>query len=251
MPESERYRFSFWSKRRTLEGYSPVLLSDDTVEAIVANLPSPATHEKPDILLVSLALLHPEPGNHFKLDTLRERSLACARDPTEIGYFLKCLIGDRHYIVSQPPGLQITGSGWERVATLSAKGGALSKTAFVAMAFNPSMLSLWDTAFYPAIKRADFEPRLANNPAHNEQIDARIIAELKQCRFVVADVTGANTGVYFEAGYALGLGRSVIWTCQNKSRKDMHFDTRQYNHILWEDATDLSEQLYYRIVATI
>jgi len=35
-----------------------------------------ATHEKADILLVSLSLLHPEPGKHFKLDNFRERSLA-------------------------------------------------------------------------------------------------------------------------------------------------------------------------------
>jgi hypothetical protein len=31
----------------------------------------------------------------------------------------------------------------------------------------------------------------------------------------------------------------------------MHFDSRQYNHILWANAAELSEQLYYRIVATI
>jgi hypothetical protein len=30
-----------------------------------------ATHEKADILLVSLSLLHPEPGKHFKLDNFR------------------------------------------------------------------------------------------------------------------------------------------------------------------------------------
>jgi len=250
IPDSERYRFSFWSKRRTLEG-SSVLLSNETINAIIANLPNPATHEKPDILLVSLALVHPKPGEYFSVDQWRERSLSCAHDQTEAGYFLKCLIADHSYIESKAVGCQITNRGWERVATLSTNGGALSKAAFVAMAFNTTMLPLWDAVFSPAIKRAGYEPRLANNPMHNDQIDARIVAELKQCRFVVADVTGANTGVYFEAGYALGLGRPVIWTCQNDSRKDMHFDTRQYNHILWEDAESLSEQLYYRIVATI
>jgi nucleoside 2-deoxyribosyltransferase len=65
-------------------------------------------------------------------------------------------------------------------------------------------------------------------------------------------VTWARTGVYFEAGYALALGRQVIWTCRrDRAKVDMHFDTRQYNHILWNDAADLQEQLYYRIAATI
>jgi nucleoside 2-deoxyribosyltransferase len=69
---------------------------------------------------------------------------------------------------------------------------------------------------------------------------------------VIADVTFASTGVYFEAGYALGLGRPVIWTCRSdRKAQDMHFDTRQYNHILWETPAHLLDELYYRVVATI
>jgi hypothetical protein len=250
LPDSERYRFSFWSKRRQLEGRSPVPLSGNAIEAILAQLPNPATHEKADILLVSLTLLHPEPGKYFKLDNLRERSLACARNDTEFQYFVSCLT-KRGDLGVQPPGLDITGPGWERAARLTAQSAPTSKTAFVAMWFTGEMLEVWKSVFAPTIKRAGFEPRLANDPAHNEQIDARIVAELKHCRFVVADVTGARTGVYFEAGYALGLGRPVIWTCRRAHQEDMHFDTRQYNHILWDDSAELAEQLYYRIVATI
>jgi hypothetical protein len=47
------------------------------------------------------------------------------------------------------------------------------------------------------------------------------------------------------------LGRPVIWTCKRARKEDMHFDTRQYNHILWDTAADLGDQLYYRIIATI
>jgi nucleoside 2-deoxyribosyltransferase len=250
LPDSERCRFSFWSKRRQLEGRSPVSLTVNSVAAILEELPNPSNHEKADILLVSLTLLYPEPGKYFKLDNWRNRSLACARNDSEFEYFVRRLT-DLMDIVSHPPGFQITGSGWERAARLTAQEASASKTAFVALWFKDEMLELWRTAFAPAIKRAGFEPRLANDPTHNEQIDARIIADLKQCRFVIADVTGARTGVYFEAGYALGLGRPVIWTCRRDSAKDMHFDTRQYNHILWDSEADLGEQLYYRIVATI
>jgi nucleoside 2-deoxyribosyltransferase len=159
---------------------------------------------------------------------------------------------DRRYIESRPgQDFRILGDGWERAAQIAASSAATSKTAFVAMWFSTEMLSLWDSAFKPAIIRAGFEPRLANDPQHNEQIDAHIVTELKQCRFVVADVTGARTGVYFEAGYALGEKKPVIWTCRRDRKDDMHFDTRQFNHILWADARELEEQLYYRIVATI
>jgi nucleoside 2-deoxyribosyltransferase len=251
--ESERYRMSFWCKRRQLEGRDPPVLGSHTISGIVAQLPNPPTHQKPDLLLVSLTLRNPTPGEYIRIDDWRERSLACARDQSELNFFLRCLL-DRQEVALCPPGIpgfSITGRGWERAAQL-ADQSEISKTAFVAMKFNDEMLALWPTAFERAIKRAGFEPRLANDPQHNEQIDAHIIVELKQCRFVIADVTFAAAGVYFEAGYALGMGRPVIWTCRtDRHRTDMHFDTRQYNHILWESAADLSEQLYYRIVATI
>jgi Nucleoside 2-deoxyribosyltransferase len=253
LADTERHRLSYWCKRHQLEGRDPPVLSTHTMPAILAQLPNPSTHEKPDLLLVSLTLRNPTPGQYFKIDDWRERSLACARDQSEFNFFLRCLI-EREEVALCPPGIDgvfITGRGWERAAQLADRPET-SKSAFVAMRFNAEMLAVWESAFAPAIKRAGFEPRLANDPQHNEQIDARIIAELKQCRFLIADVTFAATGVYFEAGYALGMGRSVIWTCRrDRHTTDMHFDTRQYNHILWDTAADLSEQLYYRIVATI
>jgi hypothetical protein len=249
LPDSDRHRLSFWSKRRQLEGRDPPLLSEHSIGAINAQLPNPPTHEKPDVLLVSLTLKNPTPGQHIELDKWRERSLACAHDEEEMSFFLECL-KERRDIVTAGRGISISGPGWERAAQLAMRPET-SKTAFVAMKFNDEMLGLWSTAFAPAIKRASFDPKLANDPQHNEQIDAHIIAELKQCRFVIADVTFAAAGVYFEAGYALGMRRPVIWTCRRDRKADMHFDTRQYNHILWDDAADLSNELYYRIVATI
>jgi nucleoside 2-deoxyribosyltransferase len=256
LPDGERYRFSFWCKQRQLEHREPATLTAHSVGAITAQLPNPPTHAKADLLLRSLTLLYPTPGALFRIDTWRERSLACCATEVEdeMSFFIRLLV-DRKYLAEDPhssPGrFSITGNGWERAAKLAEQSTAASKTAFVAMWFSPDMLELWETAFKPAIKRAGFDPRLANDPQHNEQIDARIVADLKQCRFLVADVTGARTGVYFEAGFALGEKKPVIWTCQNRRQSDMHFDTRQYNHILWSDAADLENQLYYRIVATI
>ena len=218
--------------------------------ALIPQLPDPPLQTKADILLLSLSREYPKAGERFQLDVAKDYPLACAKDPDELRYFQKCLF-ERGDLASEGNGVVIKGRGWERVAQLATKAPA-SNTAFVAMKFNDEMLPLWESAFAPAIRRAEFEPRLANDPAHNEQIDAHIIAELKQSRFVVADVTFSSPGVYFEAGYALGTGRQVIWTCrEDREKTDMHFDTRQYNHILWKSRDDLAEQLYYRIVATI
>jgi hypothetical protein len=53
--------------------------------------------------------------------------------------------------------------------------------------------------------------------------------------------------VYFEAGYALALERIVIWSCREDHVKDLHFDTRQYPHIVWKQPQDLRCQLRDRL----
>lgn len=58
-------------------------------------------------------------------------------------------------------------------------------------------------------------------------------------KFMVVDLTstkksGARGGVYFEAGFARGLGLEVIFTCEKKSLKNIHFDVNGNNILLWE-----------------
>ena len=49
----------------------------------------------------------------------------------------------------------------------------------------------------------------------------------------------------------MGIGIPVIWTCSELSKEELHFDTRQYNHIMWKDGNNLKELLISRIKATI
>jgi nucleoside 2-deoxyribosyltransferase len=142
--------------------------------------------------------------------------------------------------------------GWSRVKELRDTTGRDSRSAFVALRFLPEILDLWQPGFEQAISDAGYKAERSGIPDHNQRIDAEIIVQIKRARFVVADSTFANPGVYFEAGYALALGLPVIWTCRrDRHKEDMHFDTRQYNHILWTDAGDLKRQLTARILATI
>jgi nucleoside 2-deoxyribosyltransferase len=85
----------------------------------------------------------------------------------------------------------------------------------------------------------------------NEKICDQIVAEIRRSRFLIADVTGHRQGVYFEAGFAMGLGLPVIWTCREDQINECHFDTRQYNHITWKTPEELRDKLKNRILATI
>jgi nucleoside 2-deoxyribosyltransferase len=78
-----------------------------------------------------------------------------------------------------------------------------------------------------------------------------ILGEIRRAQLVIADVTLQRQGVYFEAGFALALGRIVIWACRQDEIARVHFDTRQYSHVVWSDAADLRAKLEARIRATV
>lgn len=51
---------------------------------------------------------------------------------------------------------------------------------------------------------------------------------------MIADITGARGGVYFEAGFAKALGRDVFFTCRkDRFSQDKHFDTEHFHHTTW------------------
>ena len=60
----------------------------------------------------------------------------------------------------------------------------------------------------------------------------------------MGDFTGQRGGVYFEAGFAMGLGLPVIWLVRKDEVEKLHFDTRQYAHIAYESAEDLKQKLH-------
>jgi nucleoside 2-deoxyribosyltransferase len=76
-----------------------------------------------------------------------------------------------------------------------------------------------------------------------------MLAEIRLAQFVVADFTFQRGNVYSEAGFAMGLGRPVIWTCREDHFDQTQFDTQQYNHIVWKDAQDLQSKLRDRILS--
>jgi nucleoside 2-deoxyribosyltransferase len=113
--------------------------------------------------------------------------------------------------------------------------------------------SVWSHAIEPAILSAGYESKRIDGHHHNNRIDDEIIALIRRSKFVVADFTGQRGGVYFEAGYALGHGLPVIWTIRKDDLKDVHFDNRQYNFLLWDegDLEGFKVALQNRIEATL
>jgi nucleoside 2-deoxyribosyltransferase len=147
-------------------------------------------------------------------------------------------------------GFRLTAPGWKRLGELRASRPD-SRQAFVAMWFADEMAPAWRDGIHPALEATGYRAVRIDAVQHNEQIDDRIVAEIRRSGLVVANFTGGRGGVYFEAGFAMGLGIPVIWTCRADHIGHVHFDTRQYNHILWERPDDLREKLRLRVEATL
>ncbi len=130
-----------------------------------------------------------------------------------------------------------------------------SRQAFVAMWFNDAMKEAYLEGIALAIEEAGYSAIRVDQEEYIDKVDDKIIAEIRRSRFLVADFSqgedGARGGVYFEAGFALGLGIPVIFTCRSSDMDDVHFDTRQYNHIVWNSSEELREALKNRILAVI
>lgn len=147
--------------------------------------------------------------------------------------------------------VRITLDGWKKIAEIR-KTKVDSNQAFVAMWFDDSMDQFFKKGIKPALEKTGFNPIInVKDVQHNDQIDDLIIAHIRKSGLLIADFTGNRPAVYYEAGFAKGLNIPVIWLCRKSDEVALSLDTRQYNHIIWNDDKDLQSQLINRIEATI
>ena len=155
-----------------------------------------------------------------------------------------------HELIGGNRGYSLTLEGFERAENLQ-KETVNSTQCFIAMWFSAEMLRVCETHIKKAIVDSGYHPFIVLDKEHNDKICDQIIAEIRKSKFLIADFTGNRGGVYFEAGFAYGLGLPVIWTCRKDHFDDIHFDVNHYNFIVWETGEDLYEKLKNRIQATI
>lgn len=101
---------------------------------------------------------------------------------------------------------------------------------FVSMPMSKSKFSdveVLREAIKNGIKLSGNTPYFIDMEAHNENISEKIFAEIIACKFLVADLSTQNQGVYYEIGYARALGKTVITLCPKNETQNVHFDIAQ------------------------
>lgn len=247
--------------------------------------------EKMDYALVNIEKSASYVGQRIGVNIEYEYPLYYCKEHAELWSVLVLLVREEFITAPDPPnphrGLSITAKGYQRLRDIQ-KPNRDSKQCFVAMWFSPEMENVFTEAIKPAIefiepgeKAPRYHAVKIDNVEHVNDINDEIIAQIRRSRFVVCDLSGYRGGVYFEAGFAYGLGLEVIYTCRKDWTKEgtltdhsgnlvttlvdsagaeiavkkegVHFDLAHRNRIEWEvdKLEEFKTKLRNRIKAVI
>jgi hypothetical protein len=225
-------------RRMQMTDKRPVLTSD-VAEKIIQTELLPTPEAQADNLLRWLGDHSPGPGEAVKIDARTHSAIIGAMSANGFDFILKGLRKEGlvfgYETLSDPQEVYLTFPGWRRYEALRA-GAPSGRVAFMAMKFGePDLDAFLSDHLRPAVKATGFELRRLDDTPKAGLIDDRLRVEIQACRFLIADLTHANNGAYWEAGYAEGLGKPVIYTCKRSEfAKSSHFDTNHHLTVLWE-----------------
>ncbi len=119
--------------------------------------------------------------------------------------------------------------------------------AFVAMPIDPNKPELEDVldSIKEVAERCRVQAERVNEPPSNERITDRILESIQRAEFVIVDLTGSRPNVYYEAGYAQGIGKTPIFIARNGT--ELEFDLKDYPVIFFQNLKQLKDALETRL----
>jgi hypothetical protein len=120
----------------------------------------------------------------------------------------------------------------------------LPRNVFTIMSFKKEFIDVFDSC-KDACKKYDFEAARTDESASSEPILPRILNGIRNSAFVIADVSELSTNVFYEVGFAKGLGKEVILIA--KKGTELPFDLKDLPTLFWETQRDLKKGLEERI----
>jgi len=239
-------------------------LNASTAAAIIAATVLPRPQELPDALVDFLGRTIAAPGDSAWATFQGLRSAIGAPTPGAAQWAIFAardlgLIGKDVASTLSGTTVQMTLSaqGWARFDKMQRQRPD-SKRAFWASKWGePELDRLVDHFLRPAVKATGFDLVRLDDAPRAGLIDDKLRVEIRRSRFLIADLTHANNGAYWEAGFAEGIGLPVIYTCSKEvfesEDKKPHFDTNHHLAVVWNPTNLLTaaEQLKAVIRATL
>lgn len=263
-----RASISHMARRGTLAG-SPIVLNSYALEEAIKSARLPSPPEQADLLIRDI-------GDHWRataeplpIDDLIGAASTGAPSPNAFKHIRQQLeedgllrtFNDQTFNpVNQKgainygagPRYDLTLKGWAayEATARSLKG---QNYGFLALKFgDPELNKLVQEHLKPAVKDAlGFDIVTMLDVAQAGIIDNLMRERIRYASFVIVDLSHDNNGAYWEAGYAEGLGKQVIYICEGAKFKSAktHFDTNHCTTVTWSLAD--AEHFEKEIVATI
>lgn len=248
-----RIVLSGWIREQNAVHSVPTITADQVRRMLGVSVPKFRERARRTLALIvrkfPLAWTNPVPYGQIVQD-LELRGSSYSDSSNDLRLLFRLLEAEHLIQDKQNIGFLVTAKGLLTAEDMSSAGGP-SAQGFVAMSFHASLNDAWTNGFDPAIRSAGFRPLRIDAKEYVGGIADEIMAEIRRSKFVVADYTNQANGVYFEAGFALGLGLSVIPTCHQDQIGTLHFDIRHLNTLLWQTPEELAAKLQNRIRAVI
>ncbi len=120
---------------------------------------------------------------------------------------------------------------------------------FIAMPMagkNPQMDDVHD-AIKEVARQCGLTAERVDDAESNDRITDRLLESIRKAEFVVVDLTEERPNVFYEAGYAQGLGKTPIYLAREGT--SLHFDLKDYPVIFFDSLRALKVKLEKRLRA--
>jgi hypothetical protein len=126
------------------------------------------------------------------------------------------------------------------------KSDAKMLSAFVVMSFDPTFRDVYELGIKPACTDARVACERVDEQLFLQNILQKVYGEIRNADLIIGEMTGRNPNVFYEVGYAHGMGKPVILL--TRTSDDIPFDLRQYPHIVYGGSiTDLKKRLSEKV----
>ena len=122
---------------------------------------------------------------------------------------------------------------------------------FIIMSFadNPALKDSYELGVKQIVEQLGYECKRVDEQEFNGSIRDRILQNLREADFIIADASQARPNCYYEIGMAHAMGKEVIHIANNSA--DVHFDIKDFNFIIYGSISELRERLQKRLEHTL
>lgn len=106
---------------------------------------------------------------------------------------------------------------------------------FVIMEYSKKYNDLYDEVIKPVCKGKNIETIRADESEKTGLILRDIVNRIYESKFIIAEITPRNPNVYFEIGYAIAIGKPVVFIADKNNEEGLPFDISGFRVLFYEN----------------